>query len=149
MFLANSSNVIKFSLVFFEVSEGDNGSGLFMDQLSEAGLVLDDGIGNIKGLAKGRQEDDSLDGINISSNKDQLGLLLFNEVGDVVKSELKGNGSFSLFSLFVLDLFLGSCSKSVGFLFSGFRGVFSEDFNELRGWVKILLLVGLSRGLKN
>ena len=108
LLLADSSDVIKLSLVLFEVSESDDGGGLLVDEFAESGLVSDDGIGNVESLAEGGEENNGLDGIDVVGDEDQLGSLLLNEVGDVVETELKGDGLLSLFILLILSLFSGS-----------------------------------------
>lgn len=104
-----------------------------MDELSESGLVADNGVGDVEGLAEGGQEDDGLNGVDVAGNEDQLGSLLLDEVGHVVETELEGNGLVSLFILLILSLFSGGVLESVGLLLSGLRGVFSQNFVQLGG----------------
>lgn len=110
---------------------------------------MNDCVWDIEWLAKSWQEDNSLNRINISCDKNKLCFFLFDKVGDMVETEFKIYGSLSFLGLFVFNLLLGCSSESVGFFFSGFRWVFSEYLEELRSYFNYLLLVALSRGLKN
>lgn len=103
-----------------------------MDQLSESSLVSNNGVRDVEGLAEGGEENNSLDGVDIASDKDQLSSFLLNEVSNVVETEFKGDGLISLFILLILGLVSGSVSKSVGLLLSGLRGILSQNFVELR-----------------
>lgn len=132
LLLADSGDVIELSLVLFEVGQSDNGGGLLVDQLSESSLVSNDGVGDVKRLAEGGEEDNSLNGVDVIGDEDQLGSFLLDEVGDVVETELEGDGLVSLFIFLVLGLFSGGVLKSVSLLLSGLGGVFSQNFEKLR-----------------
>jgi len=132
LLLADSGNVIKFGLVLFEVGQGNDGGGLLVDQLSESSLVSNNGVRDVEGLAEGREENNSLDGVDVASDEDQLSSFLLNKVSNVVETEFKGDGLISLFILLILSLVSGSVSESVGFLLSGLRGILSQNFVELR-----------------
>lgn len=137
MFLAYSGDVVKFGLSFFEVSQSDDGSCLLVDQLAESSFVLDNGVRDVHALAKSREENDIFNRVDIASDKNQLSLFLFNEVGNVVQTVFETDGLVALLGVLLSSFSLGGSSKSVSFLFSGFGGVFSEDSDKLVGWVKI------------
>ena len=132
MFLADSSDVIEFSLVLFEVSKSNNGSSFLVDQLSESGFVLHNSVGDVKRLAEGGEEDDCFNRVDVGGDEDQLGSFLFYEVGDVVQSVFKSDGLGFLAVFLIGGLLSGGGPKSVSLLLSGFGGVFSQNFDQLR-----------------
>lgn len=108
-----------------DISEGDAGSSLGVNELSESCLTLDEAIWNSLSLAEGWEENNHLNWVNIVSNHDQLGLLLLNERGDVVKSELKVNWLWANMSLGVSSFSLLSLRlKSLFFFLSGLWAIF-------------------------
>lgn len=104
-------------------NEGDSGGGLLADDLSETGLSLDDGVGDSLLAAESGEPEDELDGVNVVSDQDEGSLLLLNEGGDVLETELDERGlgaggeGLSLLNLSGLlhktDLLLGSSLGSV------------------------------------
>ena len=91
---------LKILVVFLaDLSEGDAGSGLGVDQLSESSLTLDEGIGDSLLSAESGQEDEELDGVNVVSHNDELSLTLLDEFGNVVKSVLEDDWLGSLLGL--------------------------------------------------
>jgi hypothetical protein len=81
--------VFKVLIVFLsDFSESQAGSSLFVDELAESCLSLDEGIGDTLLSAESREENQEFDGFNIVSHNDELGLTFFNELGNVVKTVL-------------------------------------------------------------
>jgi len=78
-----------------------SGAGLLSDELSESGLGLDDAERHVFLAAESRQPADELDRIDIMSDDDELGLLLLNQISDVVETELDDARSLSLDVLLV------------------------------------------------
>ena len=78
-------------LVVFLVDfgEGEAGSGLLVDELTEVCLSSDEAEGDVLLSAESGEEADHFDGVNIVGNNDELGLVLFDEGGNVVKTELE------------------------------------------------------------
>ena len=82
--------VVDLSFVFLShVGQGKDGSVLLVHELSKGGFSLDEAVGNVELSAEVRQPDDEFDGVNVVGNDNELGLLLLDEFGDVVESELK------------------------------------------------------------
>ena len=95
-----SGEVVKFSLVFLpDLGQGHGGGVLLVDQFAEGSLSLDEAVWDVHLLAEGGEPDDQLDGLNVVGDGDELGFLVFDELGDVVESELEVVG-FALGDLF-------------------------------------------------
>lgn len=108
-----------------DFGEGDAGGSLGVDELSESSLTLDEAIWNSLGLAEGWEENNYLNWVNIVSNHDQFGLLLLNEGGHVVQSELEVDWLWANMSLGVSTLSLLSLRlKSLFFFLSGLWAIF-------------------------
>lgn len=72
-----------------DLSEGDAGSGLGVDELTESGLSLDEAIWDSLLSAESWEEDHHLEWIDIVGNDNHLGLVFFNKGGDVVETVLE------------------------------------------------------------
>ena len=83
--------------------DGEAGGSLLVNDLAEGGLALDDAVRHVHLAAQGREPHNELDGVNVVSDDDELGELLFDEVGNVVETELDdllllGSGDLLLLS---------------------------------------------------
>jgi len=107
--------------------EGDTGGRLHVDELAKVGLAADEAVRDIELTAKGGEEDDHLNGIDIVGNDDELGFLGLNELGDVVKTEFDVVGLVTLIS----GLVSGHLSKTCLLFDAGLGHVFAENFKEL------------------
>lgn len=123
---------LKILVVFLaDLGEGDAGSGLGVNQLSETCLTLDEGIGDSLLSAESRQEDEELDGVNVVSHNDELSLALLNEFGHVVKTVLEDNWLSGLLGISATLLGL-SLGLKTGLLFLlGLGLVLGEELKEL------------------
>lgn len=63
-----------------------------MNELSEVGLALNKGIGDVHLAAKLGKPEHKFDGVDIGSDDDDLGLLLFDKAGHVLQTELQHSG---------------------------------------------------------
>merc|ERR1711865_667138 len=72
--------------------ECNAGSVLLVNKGTNTGLGLYNAVGYVEPLAKGGKENNELKGINIVGDDDKLGLLLLNEVCDMLEAELKNGG---------------------------------------------------------
>jgi hypothetical protein len=114
--------------------EGNNGSVLLVNKGTNTALALDNDVGYIHALAESGKESNKLDGVNIVSDDDKLGLLLFDEVSHVLEAVLEGGrggitslGTSSLGTASSLDaLLLGS---------AGLGGVLAKELEEFNGLV--------------
>lgn len=114
-----------------DLSEGDAGSGLLVDELAEACLALDEGEGDTLLAAEGGEENEELDGVDVVSHNDELGLALLDELGHVVETELEDDWLGSLLGLSTALLGLSLTLESDALLLVGLGLVFSEQFKEL------------------
>jgi len=120
-----------------DVSDSDGGSCLEVDELSEVGLSADEAEGDTLLSAESGQVDDELNGVNVVGNDNKLGLVLFDEGSDVVKSELEVHGLLSLSGTTGLGLTL----ESQSLLDAGLGLVLGQKLEELGS---LVLLKGLS-----
>jgi len=123
-------------LVVFLVDfgEGEAGSGLLVDELTEVCLSSDEAEGNILLSAESGEEADHFDGVNIVSDNDELGLVLFDESGNVVETvfDVERLGSLGL-----VTLGGGISGQSSLLLSARFRAVLGEELEELAGFVSL------------
>jgi hypothetical protein len=118
---------VEFGLVFFtDVSQSNNGGILLIDQTSESFLVFDDAVRDLLLAAKVGHPENQFDGVNIGSDDNQLGLLVFNQGGHVVKTEFENSRAGGIISLVGFNLFLGLGQESGFLLFLGFRRIFLQ-----------------------
>lgn len=69
-------------------SDSQAGGSLLTAQLSEAGLGLDNAVGDVLLAAESRHPADELNRVHIVGDHDELGLLGLDQLGDVVDAEL-------------------------------------------------------------
>jgi len=115
-----------------DFSESDAGSGLLVDELAEACLTLDEGEGDTLLSAESGEESEELNGVDVVSHNNELGLALLNELGHVVQTELDNNWLGSLLGISITDLSLSLLLESGLLLLVGLGDVFTEQFKELR-----------------
>jgi len=77
-----------FVVLLSHLSQGDARGGLHVHDFAEVGLAANKAVWNVAFTAESGEENNHFDGVNIMSDHDQLGTLLFNELSDVVKTEL-------------------------------------------------------------
>jgi len=96
-----------------DFSESDAGSGLLVDELAEACLTLDEGEGDTLLSAESGEESEELNGVNVVSHNNKLGLTLLNKLGNVVETELDDNGLGGLLGISTTLLGLSLLLKSL------------------------------------
>ena len=105
-----------------------------MDDRSETGLALYDGVRDTHLLAESGKEDNELNGVDIVGNEDERSLLVLNEANNVVETVLDGVG---LLGDILLLLALGDGGGLLGqallLLGLGLRAVLVEDLEGLGG----------------
>lgn len=109
-----------------DFGQGDAGGGLEVAELAEVGLAADEAEGDTLLSAESGQVDDHLDGVDVVGDDDKLGLVLLNEGGHVVETELKVHGLVT-----GLGAGLGLSLQSGGLLLVGLGDVLREQFKEL------------------
>ncbi len=122
-------------ILFLDLSESNAGSGLLVDKLTETGLVLDKGIGNILLATEHREVENKLDGVDITGDEDELGLVVLDERGDGAQTEfVDGVGVTGLLVLASSGSFL---LQSLGFLSFGLRLVFGQKLESFLSLVSL------------
>ena len=124
-----------------DLSEGKAGGSLEVDELAKSGLSADEAERNFLLAAEGGEMDNSLDGVDVVGNDNELGLVLLDEGGNVVKTELDVHG---LGGLGILGL--SSSLKAELLLLARLGRVLSEELEELGSLVLVDGLVELSDG---
>ena len=128
--LFHGLEVLEVFLVHF--GESNAGSGLEVDELAEGSLSADEAERNFLLAAEGGEMDNGLNGVDVVGNNNELGLVLFNEGGHVVKTVLDVNG---LGGLGILGL--GGGLEAELLLLAGLGGVLGEELEELGGLVLV------------
>lgn len=96
-----SCKIAQISFVFFSnLSQGNNGRVLLMNELTESSLSFNKTVWDIHLSAKCWEPNYKFNWINIASNDDKLCLFLFNKFSDVIKAELQVIRSSLLNSFF-------------------------------------------------
>lgn len=121
-----------------DLGEGEDSSGLLVDDGSETGLALDNGVGDTHLLAERGQEDDELDGVDVVGDQDEGSLLVLNQADNVVETVLDGVGLLGdiLLLLALLDGG-GLLQETLLLLGLGLRAVLVEELESLGGGVLV------------
>lgn len=120
-----SLEVLEVFLVHF--GKGNSGSSLEVDELAEVSLSADEAVRNILSSAEGGKVNNSLNGIYVVGNHNQLGLAFFNQSGHVVETELDVDWLGSLTS----TTGFGGLLKTELLFLLGLGLVLSEQLEEL------------------
>lgn len=130
-----------------DVGQGDDGGGLLVDQGSETGLALDDGVWDLHLSAESWDEDDELDWVDVVGNEDELWLSVLDEGDDVVQAVLD---NVWLLGHVLLLLALGDGGGLLGetllLLGGGLRSVLVEQLEGLGGGVLVQRVLELGDG---
>jgi len=127
--LESGGEFLEIDHVFLVVfGDSDTGGGLLVDESTESGLSSNEAVGNILLSAEGREEAHDFDGIDVVGNDNEFGSTVFNELSDVVKTELEEDG---LGSGLILGGTSGNGLQSVGFGLAGLRRVLGEELKEV------------------
>jgi len=132
-----------------DLSQGQNGGGLLVDDGTETGLALDNGVGDTHLAAESGQEDNQLNGVNIVGDEDEGSLLVLNEANNVVQTVLD---VVRLLGDILLLLALGDggglLDETLLLLGLGLRAVLGEELEGLGSGVAVqgVLELGNRRG---
>jgi len=132
-----------------DLSEGEDGSGLLVDDGTETGLALDDGVRDTHLLAERRKEDNELDGVDVVGDEDKRSLLVLDQADNVVETVLDGVGLLGDILLLLALLDGGSLLEETLLLLGlVLRAVLVEELESLGGGVLVenVLELGESRG---
>jgi hypothetical protein len=120
-------------VLLVDFGQSNAGSVLHVAELTEVGLSADEAVRNVLSAAKSGQVDHNLNGVNVVSDHNELGGTLFDEGGDVVKTELDVDGLGSLAG----TTSLSSLLEAVLLLGLGLGHVLSEELEELGSLVLV------------
>lgn len=120
-----------------DLSDGNAGGSLLVDQSSETALALDDGEGDSHLAAESGHPDNQLNGLNVVGNQNQLSLLGLNQGSDVVKTELGNDGLLVGGSLLTLGLGSGNLLQAILLLNLALGLVLGEETEDLGGSVLV------------
>lgn len=111
--------------------EGEDGSGLLVDDCAETRLALYDNVGDTHLATEGREEDDKLNGVNVIGDDNEGSLLGLDEGDRVVQTVL--NKVWLLVRLLLLTLGSGgsSGSETCLLLLLGLGAVLVEELEKL------------------
>ena len=121
-----------------------------MDDRSETGLTLDNGVGDTHLLAKGRKEDNELNGLDVVGDEDERSLLVLNQADNVVETVLDGVGLLGDILLLLALLDGGSLLEETLLLLGlGLRSVLVEELESLGSSVAVEDVLELSESRGN
>lgn len=111
---------------------------LLVDDGTESGLALHNGVGNAHLAAERRQENNELDGVDIVGDQDERSLLVLNQADDVVQTVLDSVGLLAdvLLLLALLDGG-GLLEQALLLLDLGLGAVLVEELEGLGGGVLV------------
>jgi hypothetical protein len=89
--LSEQKNFKVLEVLLEDIGESDTSGGLLMDELAETCFTLNENEWDTVLSAKSREESEELKGINVVSNNNELGFALFNELSNMVETELDNN----------------------------------------------------------
>jgi hypothetical protein len=119
-------------------------TNLLVDNSSETGLALDDGVRDTHLAAESGQEDNKLNGVDIVGDEDESGLLVLNQANNVVETVLDNVGLLGdiLLLLALLDGG-GLLEETLLLLGLGLGAVLVEELESLGGSVLVKNLLEL------
>lgn len=121
-----------------------------MNNSTETGLALDDGVGHTHLLAERRKEDNELDGVDVVGDEDKRGLLVLDEADHVVQTVLDSVGLLADILLLLALLDGGSLLEETLLLLGlGLRAVLVEELEGLGGGVLVENVLELGQGRRN
>ena len=124
---------VQFSFVFgVDGLEGAASQVLLADELTEASLVLDDGVGDLLSTAEGGHPHDEFDGVDVGGDDDDAGGTLLDGTGDFLETGGESEGSLGGDGLaLVVSLSLGGSGEAFLAGLGGFGLVLLEELEEV------------------
>jgi len=110
---------------------------------AQPGFVLDDAVRNSHLAAKGRKEQNELNGIDIVGDHDKLSLLLFHEPGYIVDTLANHGSALGRGILLSSGPSLGTCNQPLLLSLASLRPVLVHELEELGGSLPVQSLVEL------
>lgn len=123
---------------------------LLVDNSSQTGLALDDGVRDTHLAAEGREEDNQLNGVNVVGDQDERSLLVLDETDNVVETVLDGIGLLGdILLLLALSNGSGLLVETLLLLDLGLRAVLVEELEGLGSGVAVQGVLELSNSWGN
>lgn len=133
-----------------DLGDGEDSSGLLVDDRSETGLALDNGVRDTHLLAERRKEDNELNGLDVVGDEDERSLLVLNQADNVVETVLDGVGLLGDILLLLALLDGGSLLEETLLLLGlGLRSVLVEELESLGSSVAVEDVLELSESRGN
>lgn len=124
-----------------DLGQGEDGSGLLVNNGTESGLALDNGVRDTHLAAESGKEDNQLNGVNIVGNEHERRLLVLDETNNVVQTELGGVGLLGhILLLLALRDGGGLLGQALLLLGLGLGSVLVEELESLGGSCSVLAL---------
>lgn len=114
-----------------DILKGNDSGGFLVDDGAEAGLALDDNVGDTHLAAESRKVDHEFDGVNVVSDHDEGGLLGLNESNDMVEAVLDKERLLGVVRLLVLAGIGGGSGETSLLLLLRLGAVLVEEFEQL------------------
>ncbi len=124
-------------ILLLDLSEGNTGGGLLVDNLTESGLSLNEAVWDFHLSAEGWEMNHQLNRDDIMGDSNKLGSLVLNKSGYVAETELSNDWLGSLLGFLTVSLSLGLFLESLSLLDLGLWGVLGEEGEELVGLVSL------------
>ena len=116
-----------------DTSQAYASGGLLVNEGTELSLARDNGVSNTHLVAEGGEPYNEFEGIDVVSNQDELGLLLLDELGDVVETVLGDEDVLLGFDGLAFSFSLGLLD-TLGLLFSSSLGsILGEETEDISG----------------
>lgn len=132
------------------LGQGQDGGGLLVDDGTETGLTLDNGVRDTHLAAESGEEDNELNGVNIVGDEDEGSLLVLNEANNVVETVLDVVGLLGdILLLLALGDGGGLLDETLLLLDLGLRAVLGEELEGLGSGVAVQSSLELSDGRRN
>jgi hypothetical protein len=133
-----------------DLSDGEDSSGLLVDDSSETGLALDNGVRDTHLLAERRKEDNELNGLDVVGDEDERSLLVLNQANNVVETVLDSVRLLGDILLLLTLLDGGSLLEETLLLLGlGLRSVLVEELESLGSSVAVEDVLELSKSRGN
>jgi hypothetical protein len=133
-----------------DLGDGEDSSGLLVDDSSETGLALDNGVRDTHLLAERRKEDNELDRLDVVGDEDERSLLVLNQANNVVETVLDSVRLLGDILLLLTLLDGGSLLEETLLLLGlGLRSVLVEELESLGSSVAVEDVLELSKSRGN
>ena len=116
-----------------DTSQAHASGGLLVNEGTELSLARDNGVSNTHLVAEGGEPHNEFEGIDVVSNQNELGLLLLDKLGDVVKTVTDEVGSTLLLDGLTFDFSLSLLSETSLLLSSSLGDILGEETEDISG----------------